>query len=69
MKNIILIFSMNVLFSQTGYEIAKMVDEKPTPEDMSNRTKMVLTNSKGKSRTNVMVSKSTGGNEKNGGNY
>lgn len=64
MKHLILIFSMNLLFSQTGFEIAKMVDEKPTPKDLSNKTKMVLTNSKGKSRTNVMVSKSTGGNEK-----
>ncbi len=52
------------LFSQTGYEIAKMVDEKPTPFDMSNRTKMILTNSKGKSRVNEMVSKSMDGNEK-----
>ena len=51
-------------FSQSGYEIAKMVDEKPSPKDMSNRTKMVLTNSKGKTRTNAMVSKSVDGNKK-----
>lgn len=62
---VIFVLSLNVaLFSQSGYEIAQMVDEKPTPKDLSNKTKMVLTNSKGKSRTNVMVSKSTGGNEK-----
>ncbi|MCH7763139.1 MAG: outer membrane lipoprotein-sorting protein [Candidatus Marinimicrobia bacterium] len=63
-KTIIVIIFSTFLFGQTGYEIAKMVDEKPTPKDMSNRTKMVLTNSKGKSRTKEMVSKSTGGNEK-----
>lgn len=63
-KTIIVIIFSTFLFGQTGFEIAKMVDEKPTPKDMSNRTKMVLTNSKGKSRTKEMVSKSTGGNEK-----
>ncbi len=52
------------LFSQTGFEIAKMVDEKPTPKDMFNKTKMILTNSKGKSRINEMISKSTDGNKK-----
>ncbi len=51
-------------FGQTGYDIAKWVDEKPTPIDMSNTTKMVLTNSKGKSRTNIMVSRSTDSNKK-----
>jgi len=59
----ILLFT-TLLFGQTGYEIAKMVDERPTPKDMSNKTIMVLTNSKGKSRTNEMVSRSTGGNKK-----
>ena len=55
---------ITIVIGQTGYEIAEMIDEKLTPVDMSNRTKMVLTNSKGKTRTNEMVSKSTGGNEK-----
>ena len=62
---LIFILSLNVvLFSQSGYEIAKMMDEKLSPKDMSNRTKMVLTNSKGKIRTNAMVSKSVDGNKK-----
>jgi len=52
------------VFGQTGLEIAKMVDEKPTPKDMSNKTNMILTNSKGKSRTNTMASKSMDGNKK-----
>ena len=55
---------MSSVFSQTGFEIAKMVDEKPTPMDMSNKTKMILTNSKGKSRSNAMISKSMYGNKK-----
>ena len=55
---------MSSVFSQTGFEIAKMVDEKPTPMDMSNKTKMILTNSKGKSRSNAMISKSIDGNKK-----
>ena len=55
---------MSSVFSQTGFEIAKMVDEKPTPMDMSNKTKMILTNSKGKSRSNAMISKSMDGNKK-----
>ncbi len=58
MKKIILVgFLSSFGFGQSGFEIAKMVDEKPSPKDMSNTTRMVLTNAKGKSRTNVMVSK------------
>ncbi len=55
---------MSSVFSQTGLEIAKMVDERPTPMDMSNKTKMILTNSKGKTRSNAMISKSMDGNKK-----
>jgi len=65
MKKLILSLILSgLLFAQTGYEIARMVDEKPTPEDMSNKTNMILTNSKGKSRTNTMASKSMDGNKK-----
>ena len=65
MKNrIILLLIISSAFGQTGIEIAKMVDAKPSPKDMSNTTRMVLTNAKGKSRTNVMVSKSIDGNKK-----
>jgi len=55
---------MSSAWGQTGIEIAKMVDEKPTPRDMVNTTNMVLTNSKGKTRTNVMMSRSIDGNKK-----
>ena len=63
-KILIILTFMSSVFSQTGFEIAKMVDERPTPMDMSNKTKMILTNSKGKSRSNAMISKSMDGNKK-----
>ena len=61
---ILLTLLMSSVWGQTGIEIAKMVDEKPTPRDMVNTTNMVLTNSKGKTRTNVMMSRSIDGNKK-----
>ena len=63
-KILIILTFVSSVFSKTGFEIAKMVDEVPTPMDMSNKTKMILTNSKGKSRTNAMISKSMAGNKK-----
>ena len=63
-KILIILTFMSSVFSQTGFEIAKMVDETPTPMDMSNKTKMILTNSRGKSRSNAMISKSMNGNKK-----
>ena len=41
-----------------------MFDAKKTPRDMSNVSNMILTNSKGKSRVNKMVSRSLDGNKK-----
>ena len=60
----ITILTGSIIFGQTGIEIARMMDEKPTPVDMGNKTKMVLTNSKGKTRTNTMVSRSMDSNKK-----
>ena len=54
----------SILFSQSGLEIAQMVDNRKTPKDLSNVAKMVLTNSKGKSRINKMASRSMDGNKK-----
>ena len=54
----------SIVCAQNGLEIAKMVDARPTPKDIFNKTKMVLTNSKGQSRTNIMVSKSMDGNKR-----
>lgn len=64
MKIALFTILMSLAWGQTGRDIAIMVDEKVSPKDMSNTTKMVLTNSKGKTRTNVMMSKSIDGNKK-----
>jgi len=53
-----------VLPAQSGYEIAKMVDERLAPRDLTNTTNMILTNSRGKTRTHTMISKSMDGNKK-----
>ena len=61
---IIFILLIGVLLAQSGYEIAKMVDERLAPKDLSNTTTMILTNSRGKTRTYTMISKSMDGNKK-----
>ena len=58
MKNIlIIIISLAILSGQSGYEIAKNLNEKNKPKNMESKTSMVLTNSKGKTRNSVMISK------------
>jgi len=52
------------VFGQSGLEIARMVDNRKTPKDLSNVAKMILTNSKGKTRINKMASRSMDGNKK-----
>ena len=53
-----------ICFGQTGKEIAVMIDELSSPIDMKNETTMILTNSKGKTRTNKMISQILNGSEK-----
>ena len=58
MRNIfIIMFGISISLGQSGYEIAKRLDEKDKPKNMVNRTSMVLTNSKGKTRNSVMITK------------
>jgi hypothetical protein len=58
MKNkLIIIISLSMLSAQSGDEIAKKLDEKHTPKNMVSKTSMVLTNSKGKTRNSVMLTK------------
>ena len=64
MKNIILMFFPILVFSQSGRDIAEMVENRPAPDDLINKTVMILTNSKGKTRTHKMISKSKNGSEK-----
>ncbi len=46
----------SLLFSQTGPEIAHMMDQRKQPKDMTSRTTMILTNSRGKTRTSTIFS-------------
>ena len=65
MKKIIIAFMVGSnIFGQTGIDIAKMMDEKPDPMDMKNEIKMIMTNSKGRIRTNTMASISMDNNRK-----
>ena len=50
--------SVTISFSQSGLDIAKKLDEKERPQSVFSRISMVLTNSKNKSRENILVSKS-----------
>ena len=47
-----------ISFSQSGLDIAKKLDKKERPQSVFSRISMVLTNSKNKSRENVLISKS-----------
>ena len=61
---IFLLINLCFVFGQTGFEIAKMVDDLPDPKDISNQTKMILINKKGKTRSMTMASISMDGNRK-----
>ncbi len=64
MKKLISLFFPMIIWSQSGKELAIMLEQKAAPKDLKNQTEMVLTNSKGKSRTNRMISKSIDRNQK-----
>jgi len=52
------------LMAQTGYDIAKAMDEKATPTDMKAEMSMVLTNKQGKSRESTIRSITADDNRK-----
>ena len=64
MKIFLLMLIPLAVFSQSGREIAEMIKNRPSPDDLFNKTVMILTNSKGKTRTHEMISKSKDGGEK-----
>ena len=64
MINIILMFFPILVFSQSGRDIAEMIENRPAPDDLINQTVMILTNSKGQTRNYKMISKSKNGSEK-----
>lgn len=53
-----------IIQGQSGYEIARSIDLRPAPKDLTNKTNMILKNSKGKTRNHVMISKSMDNNAK-----
>ena len=55
---------INNLSAQTGYELAKKLDNKDKPQNMTSRISMTLINSKNKSRKNVMISKTANQSQK-----
>lgn len=63
MKNIIrplfpLFYILTISVAQSGLDIAKKLDKKERPQSVFSRISMVLTNSKNKSRENILISKS-----------
>ena len=48
---------LGFIIGQTGYEIAKKLDEKIKPKNMESKTTKVLTNSRDKTRKSTMISK------------
>ncbi|MBN4081384.1 outer membrane lipoprotein-sorting protein [Caldithrix abyssi] len=61
---ITILLLITTAFSQTGLKIAWQMDHKKAPADMISRISMVLTNAKGKTRSNTMFSKSMDGGKK-----
>ena len=60
----IFLLNFTFLISQTGNDISLMIDSRLSPKNLSNTINMTLTNSRGKIRTNKMISKSTDKNRK-----
>jgi len=54
----LLVIIFSITYPQDGIAIAKMVDERKAPQDIVSKTTMLLTNSKGKTRTSTILSKS-----------
>lgn len=64
MNKVFLFFFPLIIWTQPGVELAIMLDQKPSPKNLKNHLEMILTNSKGKSRVNRMISKSMDKNNK-----
>lgn len=63
MRGIFFFCLFSIIYSQSGLEIAKMLNERSMPFSMSSKISMTLTNSKNKTRKSVMISKSTNRNK------
>ena len=60
----LLVLNSILLFSQSGYDIAKQIDNRPVPKNISTHIVMTLENSRGHIRKNKMISKSKDRNSK-----
>ena len=56
-ETLLILLLLSVLQGQSGYDIAKMMNERKQPKDMTSKMTMVLTNSKGKTRTSTIFSR------------
>ena len=63
-QTLLVLFFITVLHGQSGNDIAEMMDERKKPKDMTSKTTMVLTNSKGKTRTSIISSQLVDGGNK-----
>ena len=61
---ILFITIISTSYPQDGMAIAKMVNERKAPQDIVSKTTMLLTNSKGKTRTSTILSKSINNSSK-----
>ena len=59
-----IVLMVSFLLSQNGLDISEMIQNRKVPKDISNIINMTLINSKGKKRTNKMISKSKDRNKK-----
>jgi len=64
MKFFIFLLLPKLFFAQSGFDIAKMVDNRSSPSSLISYVKMKLENSKGKIREHTMISKSIDRNKK-----
>ena len=55
----IIIIVISDIAAQNGFEIVTMVDKREVPKDIVSKTTMLLTNSKDKTRTSTILSKSS----------
>ena len=63
-KLILIFILLQSLFALSGKELAKLMDDRETPEDMKSTMSMVLTNKNGKIRSSQIRSYSTDGSKK-----
>ena len=62
--SLIPLWIFSVLFSQSGYEIAKKMSDRDVPKDIKSKLSMTLEDKKGKTRESVIQSITKDGGDK-----